>query len=64
MEIKNKMTVTRGEVEGDNRGKKWKGRHGTCIKNPWTKTMEGRIECRKWEWIGQGRVIGGKWGQL
>ena len=25
MEIKNKLTVTRGEVGGDNRGKKGKG---------------------------------------
>ena len=35
--------------EGDNRGNKGKSR-GTCIKDPWTKTMmgEGKIECGRW----------------
>ena len=37
MEIKNKLTVIRGEMGGDNGGKKGKGQ-GTCIKDPWTKT--------------------------
>ena len=23
-----------------------------------------RIECGKWGWVGQRRVMGGKWGQL
>ena len=39
MEIKNKLTVTKGE--GNNRGKKGKGHQGTCVKDPWTKTTEG-----------------------
>ena len=34
IEIKNKRTVTRGGVEGDNGGKKGKGHQGTCIKDP------------------------------
>ena len=34
-EIKNKLTVTRGEGERDNRGKKGKGDQGTCIKDTW-----------------------------
>ena len=37
MEIKNKLTVPRGEREGNNRGKKEKGCQVTCIKDPWTK---------------------------
>ena len=47
MEIKNKLTVPSGEV--GNEIKKGKGCPGTCIKNPWTKTMgRGRIECGGW----------------
>ena len=37
MEIKNKLTVTRSEVGGDNRGKRGKGSQGTCMKDTWTK---------------------------
>ena len=33
----NKLTVTRREKGGDNRGKWGKGHQGTCIKDPWTK---------------------------
>ena len=50
--MKNKLTVTRGEGEGDNRGKKGKGYQGTCIKDPWIKSKRGRIEGGKlgvWE---------------
>ena len=43
MEIKNKLTETRGEVKGIS-GKKGKGHQGTCIKDPWTKpTWEGGL---------------------
>ena len=35
-EIKNKLTVTRWEVGGDN-GEKGEGLSGTRIKDPWTK---------------------------
>ena len=47
IEIQNKLTVIRGEGEG---GKEGKGSsQGTCIKDPWAKTMgEGRIECGRW----------------
>ena len=39
MEIKNNLTVTRGEVgEGDNRGRREGSSKGACIKDPWTKT--------------------------
>ena len=38
MEIKNKLTVTRGlEAAGDNGEKEGKGHQGTCIKDIWTK---------------------------
>ena len=33
IEIKIKLTVTRGEVGGDNGGKMGKGHQGTCIKD-------------------------------
>ena len=42
--------------EGNNGGKKGKGHQKTCIKYPWTKPTEGRIEGgrgwggRKWWW--------------
>ena len=60
MEIKNKLTVTRGEGAGGNRAKKGKGHQGTCIKDPWTKTtVRLRIECGRRGWVGQERVRGG-----
>ena len=53
MEIKNKLTVTRGEEKGGQPGKKGKGHQGTCIRNPWTKAM-GDGEDLIWEvgWVG------------
>ena len=53
MEIKNKLTVTRGEGEGHNGGKKGKGQR-TCIMDPWTKTKRGRIEGGRWGSTGSG----------
>ena len=50
VKIKNKVTVTRGEVEGDNWGQKGEGLLGTCIKDPWTKPKGCRIKGRKWGW--------------
>ena len=47
MEIKNKLTVTRGEGGGGNRGKREKDLQGTRIKNPWTKPKVGRIKGRR-----------------
>ena len=35
---------------------------GTCIKDPWTKTMEGWTECERRAQVGQGRVMGKIWG--
>ena len=57
---KNKLTVTRG----DNGGRKVKGHQGTCIKDPRTKPKGGGIDGRRWEWVGPGTVVGGKWKQL
>ena len=59
MEIKNKITVTRGEWGGDTRGKKGKGQ-GTCMKDPWTWTTG-------WGWTvgaGVGRNGGGQRGKI
>ena len=66
MEIKNKLTVTRaGKGKGDNGEKKGKGCPGTCIKDSREKTTgRGRIEFGGWGWVGRGKVVGGKWGQL
>ena len=62
IEIKNKLSATRGTGEGDNGGKKGKGHLGTSIKDPQTKPMGGRIEGRKWRvW---GEMVMGKWRQL
>ena len=64
IEIKNKLTVTRGEVGGDNRRKKGKGLSGMCIKDTETKPRGDRIEGGKWGWLGWGAVVEGKWRQL
>ena len=65
MEVKNKLTVTRGEERGDNGGKKGKGCQGTCIKtHGQSQQGGGGIECGRWGWVGWRRVMGGKWGQL
>ena len=37
IEIKNKLTVTRGKAGGDNGRTKGKGGQGTCVKDTWTK---------------------------
>ena len=53
MEIKNKLTVIRGEVGGDNGGKRGKGCQGTCIKDTWTKLngVGSRVGGRDgWDW--------------
>ena len=44
IEIKNNLTVTRGEVGGDNGGGKGDGFPGTTIKDTWTKPKVGRME--------------------
>ena len=50
-EIKNKLTVTRGE---QGRGVTGKGHEGACIKGPWTKTM----------WQGVGLNVGSRVGRV
>ena len=55
MEIKNKWTVSRGEVGGDNGGGKGKGFSGTTIKDTWTKPKQGRIKGGRWGWLGWGQ---------
>ena len=61
IEIKNKLTVTRGEAGGDNRRKKGKACSGTCIKDPWTKTTGWRagLNVGGRVWVGQGKIMGG-----
>ena len=54
IEIKNNLTVTRGEVGGDNGAKRGKGFSGTTIKDTWTKSKEGRIKGGKWGWLRRG----------
>ena len=48
MEIKNKLTVTRGQgTTGESRG--------MVIKEQVLKaTVKARIECGRWVWVGQG----------
>ena len=41
MEIKNKLTVTKGEVGGGKRGEG--ASQGTCIEDPWAQTLGWRL---------------------
>ena len=59
-EIKNKLTVTRGEVGGNNGGK-GEGFSGTTIKDTWTKPNRGGIRGGRWGWLGWWGVVRGKW---
>ena len=55
IEIKNKLTITRGERGRDNRGwGKEKGHQRTCIEDTWTKPKVGRREGGRWGWMGEG----------
>ena len=49
IEIKNKLTVTRREVGGDDGG--GEEFSGTCIKDTWTKPKGSRIKGGKWGWL-------------
>ena len=48
------MTITTGEVGGNNGWKRGKGCQGTCIKDTWTKPKGDRKEGGRWEWVGRG----------
>ena len=64
IKIKNKLTLTRGEVEGDNRGQRGKCCQGRCIRDTWTKPKGGRIKGGRWRSLGCGGVVGWKWRQV
>ena len=55
-EIKNKLTVTRGEVGEDNGRKGEKGHQVTCIKDTWTKPKQGRVRVGGGDGWGGGMV--------
>ena len=62
MEIKNKLTVTRGEGGGDQQGKEGEGSsQETCIKDPRTETMGGMIEYRR---QAVGKAGESNWGKM
>ena len=52
IEIENKLTVTRGEMGGNNAGKREKGFSGKSIKDTWTKPRRGGIKGERWGWLG------------
>ena len=56
-EITAKLTVTRGEVGGDN-GEKGNGHGGTCIKDTWRKSKGDRVEGGRWGMTGVGVLVG------
>ena len=58
------MTVTRGEVGGDNGRERGKGFSGTTIKDPWTKPRGDGMRGGRWGWLGFRGSVGGKCGQL
>ena len=64
IDIKNNLSVTRGEVGEENGFKGGKGCQGTYINNTWTKPKGGRIKGGTWGWVGQGDMVGRKWRQL
>ena len=56
--MKNILTVTRGEVGGDNGGNRGKG-FQSIFKGHMDKTKVGRIKGGKWGWLGwRGVVVG------
>ena len=59
--MKDKLTVTRGEVGGDIGGLRGKGHQGTCIKDTWTKPKGSRVGGGD-SW--SRGVVGVKWRQL
>ena len=65
MEIKNKLTVTRGEKGEDGGGRMGRVKSRNTYEGPMDKAW-GRIEGGRWGWLGQRRVLkgGGGWRQL
>ena len=61
IEIKHKLTVTRGEVGEDSGRKGGEEFSGTCVKDTWTKPKGGGIKGGKWRWLGWGGVVKVKW---
>ena len=63
MEIKNKLTETRGEVGGmvmrKTRGRNM-GKSRNMYKGHMDKAKGGRIEGGRWGWLGCGGVVWGK----
>ena len=58
MEIKDKLTVTRGERGGGQQGTEGEGLLSNMHKAPTDRDNgEGRTECGRWGWVG-GRVMG------
>ena len=56
IEIKNKLTITRGEM-----GEKGEGFSGTTMKDTWTKLRGDGIRGGRCGWLGSGGVEGGKY---
>ena len=59
IEIKNKLTVTKG-ARGEDNGGEGEGFSGTTIKDTWTKPRGSEIREGRLKWSGLGWGIGGK----
>ena len=57
IEIKNNLTVTRGEVGRDDR-ERGEAFSETTIKDTWTKPRGAGIREGRWGWLGHGGVVG------
>ena len=53
MEIKNKLAKTRGERGLGNGERREKVNEGTCVKDPWTRTLGGGLNVGGGRWVGQ-----------
>ena len=62
MQIKNKLTATRGEKEGGYWGKEEEGSNqGTCTKDPWTRPMGRGLSLGTGVRWGKGEQWGENW---
>ena len=64
MELKNKLTVTRGEGRGGQRGKEGKGSSRNMYKGPMDKAKGERMEGGRWGWVVRRKVVVEEWRQL